>query len=430
MRRTSSQSTRPAEQPPARSDAVDCFTMAVSVRALRHVVALAAALAVSFGPIRAQGPGWPGERWPTATLEAERLDPAPFASLDGEIRGGAFGHVDQLLVIRHGRAVFDRRYARDYRDISRGRVSAIGCGEGCTDAAAMHEFNYFHPTWHPFYQGRDIHTLQSVTKSVAATVIGMALAAGDGTALGQPFLPFFKDRDVSRVDPRLHRATLDDLLTMRSGIEWHEQDRPLDQTNTTVQLEASRDWIAFTLSQPMDADPGAKWTYNSGGSQLLSGIIRTATGRHIDEYANERLFRPIGIRDFHWKKTPTGHPDTEGGLYLSASDLARIGYLYLRDGVWAGKRLLPAGWVARATARHATAVAPGWDYGYQWWITSRGGVDIWAGRGFGGQLLIVIPSRDLVAVALAWNVFGDRVRGLQTPFIDALIAASAPRAKS
>ena len=145
-----------------------------------------------------------------------------------------------------------------------------------------------------------------------------------------PLLSFFKDRDLSRVDPRLQRATLADLLTMRSGIEWHEQDRPLDPTNTTVQLEWSKDWIAFTLSQPMDADPGTKWAYNSGGSALMAGIIRTATGRHIDEYANEWLFRPIGIRDFHWKKTPTGHPDTEGGLYLAADDLARIGYLYLQ----------------------------------------------------------------------------------------------------
>ena len=78
----------------------------------------------------------------------------------------------------------------------------------------------------------------------------------------------------------------------------------------------------------MDAAPGTKWTYNSGGSQLLSGVIRSATGRFIDNYATETLFRPLGIREFHWKKTPTGH----GGLYLSAEDLAKIGLLYLRDG--------------------------------------------------------------------------------------------------
>ncbi len=197
---------------------------------------------------------------------------------------------------------------------------------------------------------------------------------------------------------------------MRSGIEWHEQDRPLDQTNTTVQLEWSKDWIAFTLGQPMDADPGTKWAYNSGGSQLLSGIIKAATGRFIDEYATEHLFSPIGIRNMHWKSTPTGHPDTEGGLYLTAADLAKIGQLYLQDGIWEGRRVLPVGWVKSATSRHVTGVAPNWDYGYQWWLTSRNGVDIWAGRGFGGQLLIVIPSRDVVGVIHAWNVFGGKQR--------------------
>ena len=156
---------------------------------------------------------------------------------------------------------------------------------------------------------------------------------------------------------------------------------------------------------------------------LLSGIIRTATGQFIDDYARVQLFAPLGIRDFHWKRTPTTHPDTEGGLYLSAPDLAKIGYLYLRDGVWNGRRLLPAGlWRARRPV-----VAGTWDYGYQWWLTRRGSVDIWAGRGFGGQLLIVIPSRDIVAVVLAWNVFGDSARNPFGPLVDALLLDGTPK---
>ena len=262
--------------------------------------------------------GWPADTWSVATPESQGLSAAAFAALDKEIRDGVYGNVDRIFVTRNGHAVVNHRYARDYAAISRGRMGPLGCGDGCADKSWMHEFNYFHPNWHPYYQGRDVHTLQSVTKSIAATVIGVALGRGEIAALDRPFLQYFKDRDLSRVDPRLHRATLDDLLTMRSGIEWHEQDRPLDDTNTTVQLEKSQDWIAFTLSQPMDADPGTKWAYNSGGSQLMSGIIRTATGRFIDVYANDWLFKPLGIRDFHWKKTPTGHPDTEGGLYLVA----------------------------------------------------------------------------------------------------------------
>ena len=318
--------------------------------------------------------------------------------------------------------VVDGRYSRDYPSISRGRVGPLGCGYGCTDKSRMHEFNYYHPDWHPYYQGRDVHTLQSVTKSIASTVVGIALGPGAPGSLDRPFLEFFKDRDLSNVDPRLRTATVTDLLTMRSGIEWHEQDRPLDDTNTTVQLEMSRDWIQFTLSQPMDADPGTKWAYNSGGSHLMSGIVRSATGRHIDVYAKDVLFDPLGIRDFHWKKTPTGHPDSEGGLYLSAPDLARIGYLYLHDGMWNGRRVLPVGWVRNATTRHVKSVAPNWDYGFQWWLTTRSGVDVWAGRGFGGQFLIVLPSRGIVAVIQSWNVFGQPVSNLFDPLIDALIS--------
>jgi CubicO group peptidase (beta-lactamase class C family) len=368
-----------------------------------------------------QTPVFPGATWEQATPESQGLASAALTALDEQIRKDVYGYVDALFVARGGRAVVNQRYPRDYRAISRGRTSAIGCGEGCADAAKMHEFNYFHPNWHPYYQGRGVHTLQSVTKSIAATAIGIAIGRGEVTPLEAPFLPYFKDKDLSRVDARLRRATLADLLTMRSGIEWHEQDRPLDETNTTVQLEWSKDWIQFTLNQPMDADPGTKWAYNSGGSHLMSGIIRAATGRFIDDYASELLFRPIGIRDFYWKKTPTGHPDTEGGLYLAAEDLARIGYLYLRDGMWNGRRVLPDGWVRQATTRHAKAIAPMWDYGFQWWLTSRNNVDIWAGRGFGGQLLIIVPARDIVAVVNAWNVFGNKAGNIFNPLIAALV---------
>ena len=394
----------------------------LSAAALAVTVALTVLPAASFQQDRP----WPGASWPEATPASQGLSSAALDAIDRDARSGAYGNLDRLVVIRNGYMVVDHRYGRDYRAISRGMSGPLGCGEGCTDAAKMHEFNYFHPNWHPYYHGRDVHTLQSVTKSVAATLIGIALGRGEIKTLDQPFLEHFASRELSKADPRLRQATIDDLLTMRSGIEWHESDRPLDETNTTYQLEYSRDWIAFTLSQPMDAAPGTKWVYNSGGSMLLSGIIRNATGRFIDEYAREHLFTPIGIKEFHWKKTPTGHPDTEGGLYLSAEDLARIGYLYLRDGLWNGRRVLPEGWVRRATARHVTAVAPGWDYGYQWWIMSRDGVDIWAGRGFGGQFLIVVPSRDIVAVANSWNVFGTKARNVLAPLVDALLKDDQP----
>ena len=348
---------------------------------LRPFVTIVALLSAAALTLLAQSAAqWPTREWTEATPESQGISGAAVTRLDREIAEGVYGNIDRVVVTRGNHLVLDRRYPRDYREISRGRKGPLGCGDGCTDPSAMDEYNYYHPNWHPFYQGRDVHTLQSVTKSIAATVIGIAKGRARIQRLDVPFVPFFERWNLSRVDPRLRRATLQDLLTMRSGIEWHESDRPLDETNTTYQLEKSRDWIQFTLDQPMDADPGTKWVYNSGGSQLLSGIIRETTGQFIDAYAVETLFRPLGIHDVHWKKTPTGHPDTEGGLYLSAPDLAKIGLLYLRDGEWDGARILPSGWVREATSRHVKGLGGGWDYGYQWWITSRNSADIWAGR--------------------------------------------------
>jgi len=373
-----------------------------------------------------QAAPWPTDRWATSTPEAQGLDGRPLASLDSAIDAGVFGNVDRLVVVRNGFLVASRRYRRDYREISRGQTGPLGCGwESCTEADGIHQYNYLHPDHHPYYRDRDVHSLQSVTKSVTATLIGVAIARGEIAGTDAALLSFFGDYDLSRVDERLRRATLDDLLTMRSGIEWHEADRPLDETNTTLQLEYSDDWIQFTLDQPMDAAPGEKWAYNSGGSHLMSGVIKAATGEFVDAYAESYLFGPLGIRDYHWKKTPTGYPDTEGGLYLEAEQLAKIGYLYLNDGVWDGRRLLPQDWVERATARRVEDVNPaGWAYGYQWWRLDRGDTVIWAGLGFGEQYLLVLPQYRLVGVINSWNVFGGRRRSVLGACIDALVEAA------
>ena len=384
----------------------------------RFLAVTAVCLGVACGPSRERGEVpdsavtaamWPTSGWVRSTLEAEALDPAPLAELDRGIREGRFGYVDRMIVVRGGRLVLSERYQNDYVELSRGRRSPLGCGtDACDTDADVHDYNYLHPDIHPHYRGRDVHSLQSVTKSVAATVLGAAIHNGAIAGVDEALLSFFEDYDLSGVDGRLFDATLQDLLTMRSGIDLDNEhfSSQLDDTNTTLQLERSQDWIQFTLNQPMDAPPGVKWAYNSGGSHLMSGVVREATGRFISEYAEEHLFEPLGIEDYYWKVTPRGYPDTEGGLYLEAEDLARIGLLYLRGGVWAGRRILPETWVEQATARQVETVNPqGWGYGYQWWRVDTGGVAIWAGLGFGGQYLLVLPEHDLVGVVNCWNLF-------------------------
>ena len=356
---------------------------------------------------------WPTNGWATSTPAAQGLRSEPLDSLHRDIAASKFGNVDRLVIIRNGYLVRNERYPRDYRAISAG-----------TDTTS-HQFNYQHPDWHPWFHGRDVHTLQSVTKSVTSALIGIAVERKEIAGVGVPLLSFFGDYDLTRVDPRLRQATLEDLLTMRTGIEWHETDRPIDSTNTTIQLEASRDWMRFTLSQPMDAAPRTKWVYNSGGSALMAAVLQQATGRHAHEYAETHLFQPLGIRDYHWKITPTGHPDTEGGLYLEAEQLAKIGYLYLNRGMWNGKRILSEAWVDASTRQQVESVnQAGWGYGYQWWRLDRGGVEIWAGLGYGGQFLIVMPQHNMIGVVNSWNVFGQRVTGVLGPVITAMLASA------
>jgi CubicO group peptidase (beta-lactamase class C family) len=173
-------------------------------------------------------------------------------------------------------------------------------------------------------------------------------------------------------------------------------------------MEKSDDWIRFVIDQPMSHQPGTVFVYNSGASELLAMIIKQATGQHVDAYAQEHLFGPLGITEYFWKKTPTGFPDTEGGLYLTAGDLAKIGYLYLKDGVWDQKRVLPEGWVAASVERSVDDT--GWlgmGYGYQWWLVPWGSTDgsfAFAAIGYGGQRLFVVPELDLIAVFTGWNI--------------------------
>ena len=157
----------------------------------------------------------------------------------------------------------------------------------------------------------------------------------------------------------------------------------------------------------------------------MSGVIRSATGQFVDVYAESYLFRPLGIEEYHWKKTPHGYPDTEGGLYLEAEQLAKIGYLYSQGGVWDGDRIVAQTWVDASTARQAeVGNQPGWGYGYQWWRIDNARTEIWAGLGFGGQFLIVMPEHQIVGVINSWNVFGRRPRSVLGPFVNALLESA------
>ncbi|MBI1853443.1 MAG: serine hydrolase [Planctomycetes bacterium] len=339
----------------------------------------------------------PGEDWPRCGFAEAGLDAAPVNELVSEIEAGKYHFVDGISIVRHGALVFDRDFAHDYATIYAGRDASTG------------PYNYFSAEWHPYYHGTSLHTMQSVTKSVTSAALGIAVGRGEIPSVDAPVLHYFGER-VQNVDERKRRLTLRHLLTMTAGLDWDEISVPYeDPSNVCTRMEASADWVAFTIDRPMIAEPGTTFAYSSGVSQLLSKIALAATGRTIDEYARDHLFAPLGIREFHWKRAPGGLPDTEGGLYLRRLDLANIGQLFLYGGRWHGAEIVPKAWVDASVAPSvsAEAVWPTAMYGYQWWLPltdAARGRRAWMASGYGGQSLLVFPDIDLVIAVTSWNI--------------------------
>jgi CubicO group peptidase (beta-lactamase class C family) len=266
-------------------------------------------------------------------------------------------------------------------------------------------YNYYDPEWHPYWKRSPLHTMQSVSKSVTSALVGIAIQRGEIPGVEAPVMPYFADFRVPP-DPRRDAMTLRHVLTMTTGIAWDESSVAYtDPRNNCAVMEGKEDWVQYVLEQPMAQAPGLKWQYNSGATQLLSFLIKKATGKEADDYAKEHLFGPLGI-EYAWKRTPRRLADTEGGLYLRPRDLAKLGYLFLKDGVWEGKRILPEGWVKDSTMRQVELDGGG-AYGYKWWIAPRepGSPAAYAAVGYGGQLLIVVPDRQLLAVFTGWNIY-------------------------
>lgn len=335
----------------------------------------------------------------------------PVERLLARAAAGDYGRVDHVLVL-HGDAVL--------------MDEALHEPSGPDTRSEGAQYDYDDPAWHPYLGASSLHTLQSVTKSVTAIGVGMAIDEGHIPGASTPierWLPV----DTDDLDADLRRQiSLADLLTMRSGLAWDEGRPYSDPENTCTQLEASDDWIDFIARRPMREAPGTRFDYNSGASVLLGKVVREATGERIDRYLQTRLFEPLGISTHHWKTTPRGEADTEGGLYLRAEDLAKIGRLLLDGGRWNERQLLSQAWIDAMLATHVTDIVPGSAdaYGYQWWVPDAT-IRVVAGLGFGGQFLLLVPELDVVVVIYAWNPDTPPARSLAGDIVSELLPTLA-----
>jgi CubicO group peptidase (beta-lactamase class C family) len=355
------------------------------VRIKLLVVATAIALLPQF--VQAQTdcglPGPRGDRWLVAAPESVGLDGARLCAGVKWLEDSKQRNVHAVLVARHGTLVFERYFSGS--DEHRGQMVA----EASFGPATKHDE-------------------RSVTKSVIALLLGIAVERGLIKGIDEPVLSFFPEYSDLRT-PEKDRITLRHLLTMSAGLEWHEDDtRYTNPANSENRMDDAPDPFRFVLEQAVVAQPGQIWNYNTGSMQLISAVLKKATGKSVDELARTLLFEPLGITDVEWFGDGKTDPRAKPNLRLRPRDLAKIGQLVLQHGAWDGKQIVPASWIDRATTQQFKVSGWGWSfdgYGYFFWL-GRSHIDgrevRWvAAQGLGGQRLFIVPALDLVVVVNA-----------------------------
>jgi CubicO group peptidase (beta-lactamase class C family) len=297
---------------------------------------------------------WPTSGWHTATPEEQGMDSAKLADMVERIQQEKLA-LDSLLIVRNGYLVSEL---------------------------------YGYP-----YSAKQVHFLASVTKSVIGALVGIAIQQGSIRDVRQPLFSLLPDQGVANLDAQKQAITLEDLLTMTSGLDCHENPAPGEPV-----MQASQNWVQFMLDLPMAAQPGTTFNYCTGAVELISAILQQATGMSAREFANQKLFAPLGIgpiSEAQWPSDPQGVTIGGYSLALTPREMAKFGYLFLNQGQWDGQTVVPADWVAASTASQAN-LGGDKEYGYLWWTDPKG--KWYAALGLGGQHIFVYPAENLVVV--------------------------------
>ena len=336
--------------------------------------ALACGLLCPAAAAAADRPPEPGDL-PRAAPGDEGLSAGKLEALDAAVRGGAFGKVTSVVVLRHGRLVHEAYFDGD---------------------------------------ASTLRNTRSATKTVAGMLVGIAVAEKKLTLASSVF-GFFPERRWANPDPRKAKVTVEDLLTMSSLLECDDSNS--FSRGNEERMYLIEDWTQFFLdlpirgfpawtTKPQDSPHGRSFSYCTAGVFTLGRVVERATKTKIPDYARARVFAPIGIGEAKWPFSPLGEAQTGGGLELSSRDLAKLGQLYANGGSWNGKRIVSPEWVAASIRAHAE-VDDETEYGYLWWLKKFKSGDrtfsAFSMSGNGGNRVAVFPEISLVAVVTTTN---------------------------
>ena len=302
------------------------------------------------------------EEWPSSSPDAQGMDGALLGQLREVLREDA-PHIRSLLVVRHGRLVFEH----------------YGKGLGADD----------------------LHEIGAITQSFTATLVGVALEKGLLHQLDQPISEFLPEAAETGVDPRVRNITIADLLAMKSGFVWTQENWE-DCLFYGFAKEGCGKYepesLDYALRRPLTPSPKRELVTNDiMNSHLLSEILARAGKTDVASLLETNLLQPLGVPRYAWEDNSKGVKPGGRGLLLRGRDIAKLGKLYLDHGLWCGKRLIPADY-AKASTTEQGFESSGYftGYGYHWWILS--GSDNFFSWSPGGQSLAVYPAQDMVVV--------------------------------
>jgi CubicO group peptidase (beta-lactamase class C family) len=315
--------------------------------------------------------------WLIAPPQSAGMNPDVLSGLAPQFENWREANLHSALMVRHGKIVYERYFAGEDRagGTPLGRVA--------------------------FHAGL-AHDVRSISKGVISLLFGIARDRGLIKSLDEPALSHFPEHAGLKT-PDKERISIRHLLTMSAGLAWNEYISYNDPANSERRMMEAPDRVRYVLEQPIARPAGATYNYNGGLTELLAAILQRATGRQADDFANEALFAPLGIRNVEWRRYPDGTPNMSG-LRMRPRDLAKIGQLILKGGMWNDSRVISKEWTEESTSPYVHGEGL-FFYGYQWWLgrslVNRRDITWISAVGWGGQRMYIVPSLDLVVVVMA-----------------------------
>jgi len=237
----------------------------------------------------------------------------------------------------------------------------------------------------------------SVTKSFTSTLVGIAVDEARIRSLDEPIGPYL-DSLVPDLPTEKRAITLRHLLTMSSGIAWTYETGLATEYDDWM---ASPNQVRYYLGKPLEHTPGTYFLYSDAGAHLAGVVLQQAVGASSLAYARTHLFDPLGFASATWDTDKQGYSLGAAGLRIRAVDMVKLGRLFLDGGLWGGRRILSEAWIAQATAPQISLDMPhrgSRTYGYFWWLYDCLGEPCYRASGYAGQLIVVVPHKDLVVV--------------------------------